>query len=129
MTTTPGADLRADAAARRASEPAPGAPLVYRALGQYDAAFEAVVWPDGRFRTESGSYVTRGVREGHLARGRHAALRALARAVAWRDYEAPPGAEGFGAEITWGARRVRWWGPAAAADPALGALVRALAAL
>ncbi|MEM6327805.1 MAG: hypothetical protein AAF791_11865 [Bacteroidota bacterium] len=103
-------------------------PLHLRQLGQYDAAFEAEVSPDGRFRVEGGSYVTRGVREGRLSLADLARLGALAEAV-HREPEAdiPDGADGFGSTLEIGGRTVRWWGPPP--TEAHRALMGALAAL
>lgn len=102
--------------------------LRLRQLGQYDAAFEAEVSPDGSFCVEGGSYVSRGVRTGTLARPERQRLAALAGAVEPdAPHPVPEGAEGFTSELCLGARAVRWWGPPPT-EP-LRALVRALAAL
>lgn len=97
----------------------------YRALGQYDATFEATVAPDGTLRTEGGSYVTHGVRERRLARADRAHLAALVAAVrAPADHPVPDLAEGFTSELDVDRGRVRWWGLPPTA--ALAALVRFL---
>ena len=89
-----------------------GAPAVrYRTLGQYDAAFEVTVAPDGALRVEGGSYVTRGVRTGALSPGDRRRLAGLVAAVqAPADHPVPALAEGFTAELWIGDARVRWWG-------------------
>ena len=103
-----------------------GTPRVhYRAIGQYDAAFEATVEADGAFAVEGGSYVTRGVRTGRLSardRRRLAELAAAVRAPA--DHAVPDLADGFTSELWIGTARVRWWGRPPT-DP-LAALVRFL---
>ena len=100
--------------------------IQYRAIGQYDAAFEATVEADGAFAIEGGSYVTRGVRRGRLSRGDRRELQALLAAVrAPADHAVPDLAEGFSAELWLGDDRVRWWG-LPPTEP-LAALVRFLA--
>ena len=102
--------------------------LHLRQSGEYDADFEAEVDADGLWRTEGGSYVTRGVREGRLAPASHARLLALAEAVDWdAEHAVPEGARGFTSALTLGRRTLRWWGPPPT-EP-LRALTRALAAL
>jgi hypothetical protein len=101
--------------------------LHLRQTGEYDADFEATVDANGLWRTEGGSYVTRGVREGRLAPEAHARLLTLAEAVDWdAEHAVPEGAGGFTSTLAVGSRTVRWWGPPP--TPALQALATALAA-
>lgn len=80
--------------------------------GEYDADFEAAVSPEGAYRVEGGSYVTRGVREGALSREAHARLVALAEAVLLVPEDRPhEEAPGFATTLSAGDRTVRWWGP------------------
>ncbi|MEM1057153.1 MAG: hypothetical protein AAGI52_16665 [Bacteroidota bacterium] len=102
--------------------------LHLRQSGEYDATFEARLAPDGAYRVEGGSYVTRGVREGVLTRAEAARLAALVDAADLSaEHPIPDGAPGFTSELTVGERRLRWWGPPP--TDALRALTGALAAL
>lgn len=102
--------------------------LHLRQIGEYDAAFEAEVAPDGSFRVEGGSYVTRGVRTGTLAHSDRQRLAALASAVDLdAEHAVPEGASGFASELAVGERTARWWGPPP--TDAHRALIGALAAL
>ncbi|OZC01688.1 hypothetical protein [Rubricoccus marinus] len=103
-------------------------PIRLRQLGQYDASFEASVDADGIWRVDGGSYVTRGVREGRLSSAEHAAIGALAAAVAMRETHAiPEDARGFTSTLDVGGDTLEWWGPPP--TPALRALANALAGL
>ena len=101
--------------------------ITLRQLGQYDASFEAIVEPDGRWQAEGGSYITHGRRSGRLSRSAYLELVSLATGV---DLEIPhpiPTAEGFVTELKIGTRSTRWWGPPP--TEALRSLSNALASL
>lgn len=110
-----------------ARRPAGGLRVVYHRTGEFDAASEVTVEPDGAFRAESLSFVTNGFRTGRLTPHRH---REMARLVAALG---PPGRFGFYdrttgiAELTVGGRLWMW--PLYPPTPEIAALVRFLAAL
>lgn len=101
-------------------------PLSLRQLGQYDAAFEATVEPDGAWRTDGGSYVTRSA-QGVLSRRAHRELATLAQAIDLGVHHPQPDAEGFTSELAIGDRVLAWWGPPP--TDALRTLVNAFARL
>ncbi len=100
--------------------------VVYRRTGEYDAASEIAVEPDGTFQAEAGGYVTHGRRAGRLSRRDHAELIRLAAALGPPVSGGTWAADGPLAELVVGDARFTW--QTQAPTPEVEALVRFLGA-
>lgn len=103
-----------------------GPRVAYRRTGEYDAASEVAVEPDGTFRAEAGGYVTHGVREGRLSRRDHTRLVRLAAALGPPVSAGTEDADGPLAELVVDGVRFAWQIETPTAEVA--ALVRFLSA-
>ena len=96
--------------------------LRLRQSGEYDAASEVSVEPDGRFTAEHGGYVTAGRRSGVLSRRQRREIARLADAV---DVgESHPARGAVVTTLTLGERSVSWAGAPPTPAELVGALVR-----